>query len=254
MIAKAENSYLQSLSTSEVESKVQKSMKFSESRAAYEDAYNLKAEAYDPSHPEVLEAANKLIVMLIKSNEYYDVERYAIVCYECLTRPVDTESEEVAQAAESLARINYELIVRNECGNLEKAESLCRKSLRIFERIYSHNTFPTAFALLTLSDILIEKGNHDDEIKDALQRVLAIFIKKFGTDADSVSSINYKLANFHVSLSNKLPPGGARRQQHYIAQSYCEEAVRIKSKICGPNHPDRRQLSVTLLEIEKTLS
>lgn len=92
----------------------------------------IKAEAYDPSYPEVLKAADKLIRMLIKSDEYYDAERYAIVCYECLTRPVDTKSKKVAQAAESFARINYFSIVRNQSGNLDNLESLCRNSLRIF--------------------------------------------------------------------------------------------------------------------------
>jgi hypothetical protein len=46
------------------------------------------------------------------------------------------------------------------------------------------------------------------------------------------------LVIFFVYLSNKLPPGGARRQQHNIAHSYCKDVVRISNKSCGPNHPD----------------
>jgi tetratricopeptide (TPR) repeat protein len=142
-------------------------------KGVYEDAYNWMAEAYNPYHPKVLEAANHLIKILIQTEEYYDAERYAIICYECLTRPVDTESDEVAFAAEALARINHELVARNKGGDHEKAEYLCRKSLRIWESLYEPDVFPIGIALDTLSDILILKENHDDEVKDLLERLLA---------------------------------------------------------------------------------
>lgn len=71
-------------------------LKFESSKSVCEETYNLVAEAYNPTHPMVLSAANLLITTLIKLKEYYDAERYARICYECLTRPVDMEDEEVS--------------------------------------------------------------------------------------------------------------------------------------------------------------
>lgn len=56
-------------------------------------------EAYYPNYPLVLTAANYLIQTLIITVEYKGAERYARICYECLTRPVDNETEEAANAA-----------------------------------------------------------------------------------------------------------------------------------------------------------
>jgi hypothetical protein len=51
-----------------------------------------------------LGAANYLIQILTQLNEFELAERYARVCYECLTRPIDTGSKQVAIAARSLAQ------------------------------------------------------------------------------------------------------------------------------------------------------
>lgn len=45
----------------------------------------------------LVSAADDMIEVLIKLGEVYDAERYARICYECLTRPVDTESKEVGE-------------------------------------------------------------------------------------------------------------------------------------------------------------
>lgn len=85
----------------------------SDSRTWFEDAYNLLAEHYHPSHHKVLQAGNDLINILILLEEYYDAERYARICYECLTKPVDTQSEEVRRAAEFLSRVTLKLIEKD---------------------------------------------------------------------------------------------------------------------------------------------
>jgi hypothetical protein len=63
---------------------------YNEAKTVFEDLYNLVFEAYYVDHPMVLKAANRLIDVLIQTEEYEDAERYARITYECLTRPVDT--------------------------------------------------------------------------------------------------------------------------------------------------------------------
>jgi hypothetical protein len=129
---------------------------YSEAKSVFEEVYNLVAEAYYVDYPLVLKAATFLINVLIQTEEYEDAERYARITYECLTRPVDTESEEVANAAESLANVTYLLIHRKgvKDGDIVEAEMLSRKSLRIKEKIYGANNPATVNSKIGLSNIL----------------------------------------------------------------------------------------------------
>jgi hypothetical protein len=117
---------------------------YSDSKAVYEEAYNLMAEDYDPTHPKVLTAANHLIRILIKRKEYFDAERYARICYDCLTQSNDNR-EQVAQIAEALAKINYDLVFQNGSagGDVVEAEMLIRKSIRIIESTLGKGDFRT---------------------------------------------------------------------------------------------------------------
>ena len=93
-----------------------------------------------------------MINVLILTEEYEDAERYARISYECLTRSIDTESEEVANAAESLANIMYNLIRRGVEGvNVVEAEMLSRKVLRIRQRVNGANNVVTVNSRIRLS-------------------------------------------------------------------------------------------------------
>lgn len=83
-----------------------------EAKAVLEDFYKLVAVAYNLILPQVLYAGSKLINILIPLEEYEDAERYARICYECLTRPVETESIDVADAALSLAQIKIHHLMK----------------------------------------------------------------------------------------------------------------------------------------------
>jgi hypothetical protein len=119
----------------------------------------------------VLQAANYLIGILTLIEEYEVAEPYARIAYQCLTRPVDTESIEVGNAAESLARLIHELVGEKgvEGGDIMEAEMLCKKSLRIKEKIHGPNGRPIVNTKILLSNILQEIGNHDDERKKLLE-------------------------------------------------------------------------------------
>jgi hypothetical protein len=131
---------------------------YKEAKEAREECYNLVAEFYSPDHPMVLEAGNKLIEHLLSTEEYYDAERFARISYECLTRPVDTESYMVADASESLATAMFRLNRNDKNWDSTEAEMLCRKALRIKNIVYGPNHVMQMRLLATLADILQVKG------------------------------------------------------------------------------------------------
>jgi tetratricopeptide (TPR) repeat protein len=66
-------------------------LKFKEVLVLYEEAYNLAAIAYSLDHHLVLRAAYFVIEILLKTEEYETAERYARICYECRTKPIDND-------------------------------------------------------------------------------------------------------------------------------------------------------------------
>jgi hypothetical protein len=135
----------------------------------------------------------------------YFAERYARVCYECLNRPIDTESEEIADAAAVLARVSYELISKNglESGDILEVEMLARKALRIKEKLFGRNSYKIKPLLSTLCSILELKGDYSDECKCLNEESLAIHIRYSGADSDSVRRINVTLSIFHHDIGIK---------------------------------------------------
>jgi hypothetical protein len=95
-------------------------------KTALEEKYNYAVEAYHPEHPLVLQAAERLIQVLIMTENYYDVERFARVCYDGLTRPPsDPESREAAKAAANLALVSYDLNIANGPNKLILMKQRC---------------------------------------------------------------------------------------------------------------------------------
>jgi hypothetical protein len=76
-------------------------------KAAYEETYELMDDTHGPNHPEALKIISLLISILIELREFKDAERFARHLYNSLTSPIDTESEEVAKAANNLASMIY---------------------------------------------------------------------------------------------------------------------------------------------------
>jgi hypothetical protein len=206
-------------------------------KAVFEEAYILVSEAYSLDNPMALEAADCLNKCLIELGEFYDAERYSRMSYECLTRPIDTESLDVANAAESLADVIYQLFLCKglEGGDIVEAEMLARKSLRILEATFGSDDICTIKVLL--SNILQIRGDRNNERKALLEQCLAYQLKRYGGDVGNVAKLNEGLANLHRDISYSLPLGEARTEQFRIALAYINEAVRIISKMKGPNHP-----------------
>jgi stalled ribosome rescue protein Dom34 len=69
-----------------------------------------------------------MIKILISIGEHKDAERYVRISYECLTRPVDSESMMVADTAESLESVVHEFVRSGEVGDIVEAKKLARDS------------------------------------------------------------------------------------------------------------------------------
>jgi tetratricopeptide (TPR) repeat protein len=206
--------------------------KYNEAKIVYEELYNLVAEAYNVDHPMILEAADYLIDVHIVTKEYEDAERYARINYKCLTRPVDTESMAVANAAESLANVTYALVCEKgeEGGDIIEAEMRCRNSLRFKEKKYGTNDYATVVNKINLSNILQIIGNHDEERRDLLEQCLDINIDRTGINiSDTTDSVDLLLAvlnglaNLHKRIADRLPPGNAKTEQLHISDLYRKE-------------------------------
>lgn len=100
-----------------------------------------------------------MIESLINLDEDYDAERYARICYECLPRLVDTQSDEVGDAALALSTIIHLLIANGKEGNIVEVEMLVRKAVLIKERLHGASHTDTARTYSNLCNVLILKGS-----------------------------------------------------------------------------------------------
>jgi tetratricopeptide (TPR) repeat protein len=198
-----------------------------------------------------LQAAMKLVDILIQTppgngpegcskmmSDMKDTEMYARIVYECLTRPVGDKSLRIGEAASSLANVTAKLIQLNglEAGNIEEAEMLARKAIRIQERLYDLDHCFTVNLLLKLANILGMKKDYNDKLKTLFERSLVKYIINDGADSSNVAVANYNLALFHVKVGNNLP-SSSRIENLDLALSYTKQAVRIGIKTNGPAHP-----------------
>jgi hypothetical protein len=73
--------------------------KDNEAKVLYEEAYKLVSALHSIDNPLVLRAAEDLITNLMHLENYESAEPIARICYESLTRPVDCESQDIAESA-----------------------------------------------------------------------------------------------------------------------------------------------------------
>lgn len=135
------------------------------SKAIREKAYIYVSKVYDPEHPLVLQAGGKLIEILTETGDYYDAERYARFCYDGLTHaPLNPDSKEAAMAASNLVDASYNMIKESgpESADINEAEALARKGVRITKELMKHSkSAERSFCILI--DILLYKENYGDE-------------------------------------------------------------------------------------------
>jgi tetratricopeptide (TPR) repeat protein len=217
------------------------------------EAYNCVAVAYNPVHPKVQKAAGRLIECLTHKGDFYDAERFAQATQDSLKdlgNKVDQQSEEVATGYYNLA----DVISRQEQGDLVKAEMLVRESLRIRARIF-HNDDPHVGASSgLLAKILHFQGNLCNETKELFERSLAIDIKNEGPEGINTAAANGRLGMFYHQLAQSLQNAETRIDHLRQSRSKYKEAVRIYTKIFGPDDPRTINASSNLSMISSELS
>jgi hypothetical protein len=130
---------------------------------------------------------------------------------------------------------------------------LARQAVRIKEQNHGINHPLTASSLSTLSDILRLLNGNDDELKDLLERCLAINIKREGIDGHNVAMYNFDLGRFHHEVSMNMSSFGARIEQLHLAVSFLNEAIRIATKVYGPHHQITLQFEEKIAKIMESL-
>jgi hypothetical protein len=121
----------------------------------------------------------------------------------------------VADAVEYLAQVTHLLVLEKgvESGYIMEAEMLCKKSLRIKEKLHGANHFVTVNSKICLINIPSMKGNHDDERNFLMEQCLAINIRRLGINDMDVGTVTAGLANLHEEIASKLPRGNAKTEQ-----------------------------------------
>jgi tetratricopeptide (TPR) repeat protein len=220
--------------------------------ALAEEAYNIVVTYYNPGHPRVQEAAGILIANLSHQGDIYNAERYADITLSNLEDPlnkINQESEEVAFGAYNLSDVLWK-----QGTDLVKAEKLSRQSLRIREKLEGDLGRNVGMNCNLLANILRKQGNHGDEVKDLLNRSLAIDIRNDGPDGVNTAVGHYNLAGFHVDLATHVPCTViVRRNELTIAKASYEEALRIQSKVFGPSHPTTKRYIDKIADVVRTI-
>jgi tetratricopeptide (TPR) repeat protein len=217
-----------------------------------EEAYDLVAVAYNPVHPKVQDAAGALIECLMHNGDLYNAGRFAEATLDSLKDPangLDQLSEKVAYGYHNLANV-----IHKQEGDLVKAEMLARESLRIRTFLYDNDHVYVGFSCSLLAHILVSQGNLGNETMGLFERALANDIKNHGSDGTNTAISNLNLGAFYHKLADKQQI--SRRIVEYLclSKSKLEEAVRIYTKVFGPDNPQTIEASSYLSFISRKLS
>jgi tetratricopeptide (TPR) repeat protein len=217
-----------------------------------EEAYDLFAIAYNPVHPKVQKAAGGLIECLLLNGDLYNAGRFAEANLGSLKDPangLDQLSEEVASGYYNLASV-----IHKQEGDLVKAEALARESLRIRTHVYGNDNVNVGLSCDLLAHILMSQGNLGDETMELLERSLANNTKNYGSDGTNTAISNFNLGNFYHHLADRQQIVPTKVEYLCLSKSKSEEAVRLYTKLFGPDNPKTIKASSKLSIILRKLS
>jgi hypothetical protein len=216
-----------------------------------EEAYNCAAVAYNPVHPKVQDAASTLIGCLTCKGDLCNAELFAQMTLDSLKDPkngLDQQSEAVAKGYYDLANV-----VIMQSGDLVKAEKLARESLRIRVLINS-NGHLVGITTGLLASVLMTQGKLGSETKELLEQSLAISIRNYGPDGinTAIDYLNFGL--FYRELAEEQQTTATREEHLRVSEVKIKEALRIYTKIFGPDDPRTLELSSELSTARLLLS
>jgi tetratricopeptide (TPR) repeat protein len=227
--------------------------KFDKALTFVEEAYNCVAVTYNPVHPEVQKAAGALIECLICKGDFEHAETFAQLTLESLKDPgngLDQESEAVARGYYDLGHV-----ILQQKGDLVKAEKLLRESLRIRTRLYDGDHAHVGLSAGLLANILQAQSKLGIETKKLYERCVAISIKNFGSDGFNTAASNSNLGIYYHLQAEASLSAGIRKEHLSLSFSKFNEALRIYTKLFGPDHPNTvkasSQLSIVTLKLSE---
>jgi tetratricopeptide (TPR) repeat protein len=217
-----------------------------------EEAYNVVAIAYNPVHPQVQEAASRLIECLSHSRDLRHAETFAQMSLDSLKDPannVDQEGEEVARGYYDLGNI-----IHSQGNDNPRAEMLAKESLRIRVQFYGNDHLRVGESIALLANTLIAQGRLDDELRGLYERGLAIMVKHVGLDAINTAVGNLQLGQFHYKVAGIQQSEAMFLERLRLSEFYYKEAVRIFTKVYGPTHDSTIRATTYLSQVIHILS
>jgi tetratricopeptide (TPR) repeat protein len=216
-----------------------------------EEGYNLVAEAYNPVHPKVQLAASILIECLVHTGDLEHAQIFAQMTLDSLRDPangLDQNSEEVANGYYDLGNVT-----NIPGGDFVKAEKLARESYRIRILLYHKDHENVGLSVSLLASTLLSQVKLGDETKELFDRSLAIAVMNYGLDAKRTAVANDNLGSFHDMLADRVSVDRKKKHLH-LAESFYIEALRIYTKLCGPDYPPAINIVSFLSSIALQLS
>jgi AcrR family transcriptional regulator len=95
----------------------------------------------------------------------------------------------------------------------------------------------------------MSQDNLGDETMELFERSLANDTKHYGPDGTTTAASNLNLGTFYHHLANKQQIVRREIEYSYLSKSKYEEAVRIYTKIFGPDNPQTINASSGLFNI-----
>jgi tetratricopeptide (TPR) repeat protein len=216
-----------------------------------EEAYNCVAEAYNPVHPEVQEAAGTLIECLIYKGDLVSLEQaqtFALMTLDSLKDPgngLDQNSVEVAQGYYNLGHVLYEQDV-----DLVKALELAREAYRIRVLLYGKDHFLVGVGTSLLVRILRQQKNLGDERKKLCELFLANTIVNGGSNGINYGVANTFLCDYYLDLAAQEVAVNTIVKEYFCkAEPYCKEVVRIFKNIYGVTNAETMKYTKLLSTI-----
>ena len=150
---------------------------------------------------------------------------------------VDPESIDKAELAYYLGKIY------NADKEFEYAERALRATLVWYERVHGVDHTLTGQCLHELGTALVGQNKLGDETRAVLHRTLDIFLLNLGPDAQRVGVANNNFGIFYE-----------KRGEFVQARRFFKEALRISTKVHGPEHPNTVIAKTNFLRVKALIS
>jgi hypothetical protein len=206
---------------------------------------------YRLQHPAVQRAAYTLIKCLSCKGDLHslkDAERFAQATLDSVRDPSNQQDQQSHAVADGY--LNLAKVIHQQEGDLVKAETLARESLRIMSQLYRHLQSAHESLLGStnlLARIFMAQGKLGSETKEMLDRYLAIGSKHWGPDGINTAGANGDLGYYHYFLANTQE--GINKEHLCQSITFYKETVRIYTKIHGPDDPRTMKFLSNIHEI-----